>query len=139
MRRSRRRRVGVRAVDSNVLVRFLTNDDPAQAARARKLIENGDIFVATSVLLETEWVLRSGYGFTTDRIVQALRGLAGLRGVTLEDPLLMARALDWAEQGPDFADALHLCRAQSCTAFMSFDRKLVKAAARISDVKVVAP
>jgi predicted nucleic-acid-binding protein len=129
----------VRAIDTNVLVRFLTGDEPAQAARARKLIESGDIFVATSVLLETEWVLRSGYGFTTERIVQALRGLAGLRGVTLDDPPLVARALDWAEQGLDFADALHLGRAQGCTAFMSFDRRLAKAAARMSDVKVVAP
>ena len=129
----------MRAVDTNVIVRFLTGDDPAQTARARKLIEGGDIFVATSVLLETEWVLRSGYGFATERIVQALRGLAGLPGVTVEDPRLMARALDWSEQGLDFADALHLGRAQGCTAFMSFDRKLARAAVRMSDLKVVAP
>lgn len=129
----------MRAIDTNVIVRFLTGDDPAQTARARKLIEGGDIIVATSVLLETEWVLRSGYGFTTERIVQALRDFAGLPGVMLEDPPLVARALDWAEQGLDFADALHLGRAQGCPAFMSFDRKLAKAATRISDVKVVAP
>lgn len=129
----------MRALDTNVVVRFLTDDHPAQAARARKLIGSGDIFVATSVLLETEWVLRSGYGFATERIVQALRDLAGLPGVTLEDPPLLARALDWAEQGLDFADALHLGRAQGCTAFMSFDRKLAKAAARMCEVKVVAP
>lgn len=129
----------MRAIDTNVVVRFLTGDDAAQAARARKLIEAGDIRVATSVLLETEWVLRSGYGFTTARIVEALRDFAGLPGVTLEDPALVARALDWAEQGLDFADALHLGRAQDCTAFISFDRKLAKAAARLSEVKVVAP
>jgi predicted nucleic-acid-binding protein len=129
----------VRAVDTNVLVRFLTDDHPAEAARARELIESGDIFVATSVLLETEWVLRSGYGFKTDPIVRALRGLAGLPGVAMEDPPLVARALDWAQQGLDFADSLHLGRAQGCTAFMSFDRKLAAAAARMSDVKVVAP
>jgi predicted nucleic-acid-binding protein len=129
----------VRAVDTNVIVRFLTNDHPAQAAKARKLIGGGDIFVATSVLLETEWVLRSGYGFATDRLVQALRGFAGLPGVTLEDPQLAARAFDWAEQGLDFADSLHLGRAQGCAAFLSFDHKLAKAVARLSEVKVVAP
>jgi predicted nucleic-acid-binding protein len=129
----------VRAVDTNVVVRFLTGDEPAQTARARKLIAGGDIFVATSVLLETEWVLRSGYGFAVERLVQALRDFAGLPGVTLEDPQLAARALDWAEQGLDFADALHLGRAQGCTAFMSFDRKLAKAAARLSDVRIAAP
>ena len=129
----------MRAIDTTVVVRFLTGDDPAQAARARGLIEAGDIFVATSVLLETEWVLRSAYGFATDRIVQALRDFAGLPGVTLEDPLLAARALDWAAQGLDFADALHLGRAEGCTAFMSFDRRLARAAARLSDIKVLAP
>jgi predicted nucleic-acid-binding protein len=129
----------VRAIDTNVAVRFLTGDDPAQAARARRLVEAGDLFVATSVLLESEWVLRSGYGFATERIVQALRDFAGLPGVTLEDPLLVARALDWAEQGLDFADALHLGRAGDCTAFMSFDRLLAKKAARLTDILVAAP
>jgi predicted nucleic-acid-binding protein len=129
----------VRAIDTNVVVRFLTGDDPAQAARARRLIEGGDLFVATTVLLETEWVLRSGYGFATERIVQVLRDFAGLPGVTLEDPLLAARALDWTEQGLDFADALHLGRAEGCSAFMSFDRGLAKAAGRVSDLRILAP
>jgi predicted nucleic-acid-binding protein len=129
----------VRAIDTNVIVRFLTDDEPQQAARARELVADGDIFVATSVLLETEWVLRSAYGFAGDRLVGALRGFAGLHGVTFEDPQLAARALDWAEQGLDFADALHLGRASGCSAFMSFDRKLAKAAAGVADVKVTAP
>jgi predicted nucleic-acid-binding protein len=129
----------VRAIDTNVIVRFLTGDDPAQTARARKLIEGGEIFVSTSVLLETEWVLRSGYGVEAGRLVQALRDFAGLPGITLEDPQLAARALDWAEQGLDFADALHLGAAQGCTAFMSFDRKLAKLAARVSGIRIAAP
>ena len=129
----------MRAIDTNVVVRFLTGDDPAQAARARTLIEAGEIFVATSVLLEAEWVLRSGYGFSGERIVQALRDFAGLPGITLEDAQLAARALDWTEQGLDFADALHLGRAHDCTAFMSFDLKLAKAAKGLSTVEVAAP
>jgi predicted nucleic acid-binding protein len=129
----------VRAIDTNVIVRFLTGDDPAQAARARKLIESGGIFVSTSVLLETEWVLRSGYGFAGGRLVPALRDFAGLPGVTLENPQLAARALDWAEQGLDFADALHLGSAQSCTAFLTFDRKLARVAASVLDMSVAAP
>ena len=129
----------MRAVDTNVIVRFLTGDDPAQAKRARALIEAGDILIATTVLMECEWVLRSGYGFAPQKIVAALRALAGLPGVALEDPPLVARALDWTEQGLDFADALHLGRAHGCAAFMSFDRRLANAAARLSDVEVVAP
>lgn len=129
----------MRAIDTNVVVRFLTGDDPAQHERAGKLIGAGGIFIATTVLLEAEWVLRGAYGFPAARIVEALRGLAGLPGVTLEDAALAAQAFDWAEQGIDFADALHLGRAGACAAFLSFDRKLAKAAGRAGAVKVAAP
>jgi predicted nucleic acid-binding protein len=95
--------------------------------------------VPTSVLLETEWVLRSGYGFAAERLVRALRDFAGLPGVTLEDPRLAATALDWAEQGLDFADALHLAAARGCTAFMSFDRRLAKVAAGVVEMRVASP
>jgi predicted nucleic acid-binding protein len=60
------------------------------------------------------------------------------RASVLEDPGLADRALGWAAQGLDFADALHLARAQDCTAFMTFDRRLTKAAAGLSTVKVAA-
>jgi predicted nucleic-acid-binding protein len=133
------RRAIVRAIDTNVVVRFLTGDDPGQAEKARKLIGEGEIFVATSVLLESEWVLRSAYGFSADQIVGALRAFAGLPGIALEDAPLASRALDWTEQGLDFADALHLGRAEGCSAFMSFDRNLARAASSLSEVKVVAP
>ena len=129
----------MRAIDTNVIVRFLTGDEPRQAARARRLIGEGDIFVPTSVALESEWVLRSAYGFSTEQVVQALRAFAGLPGVTFEDGGLIARALDWTEQGMDFADALHLGRSDGCSAFMSFDRKLARIAARLCDVEIALP
>lgn len=129
----------MRAIDTNVIVRFLTGDDQEQARKARDLIGAGKIFVATSALLESEWVLRSAYGFSANRVVKALRDFAGLPGVALEDPPLASRALEWAEQGMDFADALHLGRAEGCEVFVSFDRGLAKAAASLSEIKVVSP
>ena len=114
----------MRAVDTNVIVRFLTADEPAQARAARRAVETGDLFIATTVVLETEWVLRSGYGFTPDVIATGLRGLGGLAGITFEEPAIVAQALDWMTQGLDFADALHLAKSSHCTAFVSFDRKL---------------
>lgn len=129
----------MRAIDTNVVVRFLVADDDAQARRARSAIEAGDIFIPTTVLLESEWVLRAAYGFSPGRIVAALRGLAGLSGIAVEDPPLLAMALDWAADGMDFADALHLAKSGECAQFLSFDRGLAKAAASRSPVAVRAP
>jgi predicted nucleic-acid-binding protein len=118
----------VRAIDTNVVVRFLTNDDKRQAAAARVAIAEGDIFIAVTVLLEAEWVLRSAYGFEPARIARAFRGLAGLPKIVVEDPAKLAQALNWMGQGMDFADALHLAKAEGRTAFLSFDRTLAKVA-----------
>jgi predicted nucleic-acid-binding protein len=114
----------VRAVDTNILVRFLTADDPKQAKTARRVIEAGDIFIGVTVILETEWVLRAGYGFKPNVVAAGLRGIAGLPGVTIEEPAEIAQALDWTVEGMDFADALHLTRSNHCNAFVTFDKKL---------------
>lgn len=126
----------MRAIDTNVVVRFLTADDQREARIARAAIEAGDIFIPVTVLLESEWVLRSGYGFTAGQIAAGLAGLAGLPGVTVEEPAALAAALDWTREGMDFADALHLARSQACAAFLSFDRKLAKIAKNRSAVPV---
>jgi predicted nucleic-acid-binding protein len=125
----------VRAIDTNVLVRFLANDDPRQSAKAREIVEGGDVYLATTVFLETEWVLRSAYEFDAARIADALEAVAGLPGIVLEDADLLASALAHARGGLDFADALHLENAQGCTAFLTFDRKLVKAAKGLGPVE----
>jgi predicted nucleic-acid-binding protein len=129
----------VRAIDTNIVVRFLTADDRKQARAARAAIVAGDIFIPTTVLLESEWVLRSGYGFAPDRIANGLRALAGLPGISVAEPAAIARALDWMSEGMDFADALHLAGSDGCTAFLSFDRRLAKAAKGRSSVPVEAP
>ena len=94
------------------------------------------MYVRTTVLLETEWVLRRGYRFSRERVIAAL---AGLPRVTLEDPALAAKALDWTRRGMDFADALHLAKAQGCKAFMSLDQHFAAVANTISEVEVLAP
>ena len=114
----------MRAVDTNILVRFLTADDPKQARTAKRVMEAGDIFIGVTVILETEWVLRAGYGFTPNVIATGLRGIGGLPGITIEEPAEVAQALDWMVEGMDFADALHLTRSNHCNAFVTFDKKL---------------
>jgi len=127
------------AIDTNIVVRYLTADHPEQSPKAKALIESDDVFVCTTALLETEWVLRSVYGFAPAQIVKALAGFAGLARVTLEDAALAATALDWTLKGMDFADALHLARAQGCDGFASFDRQLAKAAKKVSGIEVRTP
>jgi predicted nucleic-acid-binding protein len=127
------------AIDTNVIVRYLTRDDPRQSKKAKALIDRKSVFVSTTVLLETEWVLRSVYGHAAPDVIDRLGAFAGLPNVTIEDAALAAKALDWTAQGVDFADALHLAKAQGCDGFLTFDRRLVTKAKKLSGIVVRAP
>ena len=128
----------MRAIDTNILVRYLTGDHPEQSARARAAVDGQDIFVGTTVFLESEWVLRGVYGFSPKEVCRALRAFAGLPGVSVENPPLLAEAIDRSEAGMDFADALHLGAAAQCEAMLTFDRKFIKNAAN-GPVRVAEP
>ena len=127
------------AIDTNVIVRFLVRDDATQAARARAMIEEADVFVPTTVLLETEWVLRSVYEIPAPRAVSALRAFLDLPQVIAQDESAARAALDWADGGMDFADALHLASASQCSAFASFDRAMARNAAKTDAPRVREP
>jgi predicted nucleic-acid-binding protein len=114
----------MRAVDTNILIRLVTKDDPAQAKRAQELFSRHSIFIAKTVLLETAWVLRYVYDYDKGTILHALQGILGLPNVEMEDPLTVSQALDWMERGLDFADALHVASSQNAQAFSTFDEKL---------------
>ena len=88
------------ALDTNVVVRFLVNDEAAQARRARALIEANSVFVPVTVLLETEWVLRGGYRLPRADVVRLLRALLGLPDLSTEDPQRIARAKSAALHRP---------------------------------------
>ncbi|MFT3691427.1 type II toxin-antitoxin system VapC family toxin [Paenirhodobacter sp.] len=115
------------AIDTNLVVRYLTGDHPLQSPRARQIVDSQAVFVAVTVVLETEWVLRSAYGYASLDVSKALRAFGGLPTVTVEDAALVAAALDLAEKGMDFADALHLVRSAHCEGFVTFDRRFVRA------------
>lgn len=127
------------AVDTNIIVRYLTRDDAEQFAKASALIRDEDVYICTTVLLETEWVLRRAYRFSRERVIAALAAFAGLPRLTLEDPAAAANALEWARTGMDFAHALHLAKAQGCDAFVSFDQRLAAVANALTDLKVRPP
>jgi predicted nucleic-acid-binding protein len=125
------------AIDTNVVVRLLTNDDPAQAARAADLLARERVLVPKTVLLETERVLRYSYEIPQPVVLSAFRKLLGLPQVAAEDASAIARALELYEGGMDFADALHLASAREATAFATFDTRLAKRAGRESAVRVL--
>ena len=128
----------MRAIDTNIVVRYLTGDQPEQAARARTAIDSGHVFVSTTVLLESDWVLRSVYGFSGEEVATALRAFAGLPSVSVDSPTLIAEALDRAEDGMDFADALHLGAASHCETMLTFDRRFIEMA-KDTSIRVTEP
>lgn len=109
------------AVDTNVLVRLLTEDDVEQAKRAKALFKKVIVFIPKTVMLETEWVLRRLYRFDSQSLVVAFNKVTGLPNVEIEDPLAVANALRYCEGGMDFADALHLASSARCEKFATFD------------------
>jgi predicted nucleic acid-binding protein len=124
------------AVDTNVIVRYLTGDHPEQAAKAKALIDGSEVFVSTTVLLETSWVLGRILGASRSELVESLRAFVGLPTVRVENPAETSKALDWAAQGMDLADALHLSHAEHCTALLTYDQRFVAIARRLESVHV---
>jgi predicted nucleic-acid-binding protein len=120
----------MRAVDTNVLVRLLTDDDPAQAHIVRALFEMETVWIAKTVWLETRWVLKSAYGFEDSRIGAAFAGILGLPNVISEDESGVIEALRLMDREIDFADALHLTSTPPDAKFVTFDRTLIRRAKR---------
>lgn len=127
------------AVDTNILVRLLVQDDAAQAKQAERLFANHPVFIADTVILETEWVLRHAYKLEAANIYTALSALLGLDSVFVRDQLAIQQALAWFQTGIDFADAWHLALSQHCKQFASFDQKLIKRAYELSQSLVFKP
>jgi predicted nucleic-acid-binding protein len=118
------------AVDTNVLVRLLANDDPNQSPRAAALFSAEEVFIAKSVLLETEWVLRFSYDVPREVIGAAFERLASSASVTVEDARAVRAALHAHGAGLDFADALHVASGSGASRFVTFDKKLAAQAVR---------
>lgn len=127
------------AIRTKVVVRYLAADEADQFQRATALIEGEPVFVSSTVALEAERVLRVSYRLGRPAILAALRGFADLPTAAFDNITIVAQALDWAESGMDFADALHLAGAAGCDAFASFDRALQLTAERLGAPEAPAP
>ncbi len=119
------------AIDTNVLVRVITADDPEQLEAATTVMSQEQLWLCKTVLLETEWVLRFGYELSRDVVHEALRRVLGLTNLDVEDRSTVLTALGWYGEGVDFADALHLASSRDVERFATFDRSLARTAERL--------
>ena len=127
------------AIDTNILVRIATEDDPDQTRRALALLQSETrIFVSKTVWLELEWVLRTTYRLERQRVLGTIGGLLGPGNLDIEDEAAVRRAIDMFAKGLDFADSLHLASAGE-RQFVTLDRQLQRRARRLGLGDVASP
>jgi predicted nucleic-acid-binding protein len=122
------------ALDTNILVRLMVEDDAVQADMAAKLLarharRSEHLFVPVTVVLELEWVLRSAYQFNKRDVIEALSALLTTFELAFESEAALEQALAGYQDGnADFADYLHLALAQQEQAlpFWTLDAKASK-------------
>lgn len=121
-------------LDTNVLVRYLTQDDPVQAAQAtevieRRLTEENPGFISIVATAETVWVLERFYRFSSARIVAAIEGVLGAETLVVENEREVFAAMIALKEGRgSFADALigALSAKAGCSRLLTFDRKALR-------------
>lgn len=124
----------MKALDTNVLVRFLVNDDKVQGRKARLLFEKAEesgerFLVPTPVLLETIWVLSTVYRLARPDVLHAIEALAAIpvlefeeHGVVVE---LVRLGSTTAADLPDLLIGI-TARSAGCETTLTFDRRLAK-------------
>ena len=121
-------------LDTNILIRYLTQDHPAQSAKAteileRRLTQNNPGFVSIVAMVETVWVLDRAYGLTTQEIATAVERLLQVKVLAIENEQEVFTAMVALKQGRgSFADALiaELGARVGCTRTLTFDQKAVR-------------
>ena len=129
------------ALDTNVLIRYVVQDDTAQLGAAKRLIRRlvargSSIFIPVTVALELEWVLRTSFGYAKDDVLQVLSSLLSAAELSFESEQAVEVTLQLYRDGSaDFADCLHIALAAQAgeQPLWTFDR----GAARISGARLV--
>lgn len=118
------------ALDTNVLVRYLTQDDEAQFQKVLQLLnrKRATFFVCDLVLAETDWVLRSLYGWTSGEVADAFAKLTTIHNLAFENEARLRSSLKALREGADLADELIVrsCRHYGAKAFVTFDKEIVR-------------
>lgn len=122
-------------IDTNVLVRYIAQDDAAHSSRATRFIENECSasmpgYVGLVVLVEVVWVSESCYGATREEIAEIVRRLLSIKQLVVQDAETAWKALRLFESSKaDFADCLieRTANAAGCERVVTFDKQASKA------------
>lgn len=125
----------MKAIDTNVLVRFLVQDDGAQMQVATQLLAEAEankqpLFVSNVVVLELMWVLKSAYDVPRDDILGALDELLSMAALEFQNAVVVRDFIGSAQNNTyDLADLLisHVARENGCDTTLTFDKKAAKA------------
>lgn len=128
----------MRAIDANIALRWLTGDDPRQAALASDVLAD-PVFIPLTVLIEIAWVLRRSYRFDRAMLHQAITALIDLRTVTVASEPGVRWALSRQAQGADLPDMLHLVASRGATSFVTFERRLAARAGADAPLPIEMP
>lgn len=131
-------------VDTNVFLRFLTNDDPAKARRAQALFERavaGKTRLRTSLLVMAEmvWTLESYYQLDRADVADKVSKILNTPNLACPEAATIRRALDlYVDKNIDFIDAYHACALENegLTRIVTFDRKHFR---RVEWLEIVEP
>jgi predicted nucleic-acid-binding protein len=121
-------------LDTNILVRYLTQDDPGQSPRATELIErrltdDNPGFISVVAMTETVWVLERAYRFSNVRIAEVIERLLQTSVLVVENEAEVFAAMTVLQEGSgSFADALigELGDGAGCSVTLTFDQKAAR-------------
>ena len=118
------------ALDTNVLVRYLAQDDDAQVQKILHMLDRkrASFFVCDLVLAETDWVLRSLYDWTGREVADAFARLTTIHNLAFENETRLRSSLKALREGADLADELivRTCRDKGAKTFATFDKQIVQ-------------
>lgn len=116
-------------LDTNVLIRYLVQDDPVQSVTASELIdeltESAPGFLSLVTVVELYWVLRCAYKVDADECADLLEGLLDARELQVDRSAVVRSAIAASRGGLDFADAIiaELGRIAGCDHTVTFDQR----------------
>lgn len=129
-----------KALDTNVLVRALVQDGSRQCELALSMVDDVPVLIPLTVVLETEWVLRSHFELGRKAVNSLMISFLSRDNIEVEQRATVENAVLAHQNGWDFADAIHVISSSEADVFLTFDRKLVKFAAKHgSPIPVIIP